>query len=311
MSELIVLTCASGKQCNHLIPLISQQSTKYRLRLVVHSVTSLRRLQKLYPQAEVLQANLDNQADCTKILDGATAIYYVGPTFQPREVYYAINVIDAAVAEAARPKSNFVHFILSSVLHPEVSKLLNHDRKRIIEEYLLESTLPFTILQPSHFVDNTLGRLLDLKDSPNPKFKASHDPNVAFSFSCLKDHAEVSMKILQERSKHYYATYQLVSTLPIKYTDYIRSVGDEMGKSIQIETMPFEQVVQLYCNMLFGPDGAKDQNFRDGPERLLLYYNVRGLSGNPAVLEWLLGRPATTPAQLARQMLNASCQNGE
>ena len=44
------------------------------------------------------------------------------------------------------------HFIYASVLHPCLRKLMNHDCKRYVEEYLIESGLPYTILQPSHFI---------------------------------------------------------------------------------------------------------------------------------------------------------------
>jgi len=37
---------------------------------------------------------------------------------------------------------------------------------------------------------------------------------------------------------------------------------------------------------------------------MLLYYNRRGLYSNPNITEWLIGKPATTPAQLAKMMLD-------
>lgn len=308
MSELIVLTCASGKQCSQIIPLLyrqqQQSSSSYRLRLVVHSEASLARLSQQYPAAEVIRADLDDLDTCSRILDGASTLYYVSPTFSPHEVQFGTNVIDAAVNESRKPGSKFAHFVFSSVLHPEISKLLNHDRKRLIEEYLVESSLQYTILQPSHFADNAIGRLLSLRDAPeqNPIYVAAFDPEVAFSFSCVRDHAEVSVKVIRERSRHFYATYQLVSTLPMKYSDYVRSVGAVLGKDIQIKQMPYEEAIEVYCRLVFGKVDVA-QNLRDGPERLLLYYNRRGIIANPGVLEWLLGRPPTTPAQLAALML--------
>lgn len=189
------------------------------------------------------------------------------------------------------------------MLHPEITKLLNHDRKRLIEEYLCESSLSYTILQPSHFADNAIGRLLAEKDSEAPVFLATHDPEVSFSFSCVRDHAEASAKVIQERSRHFFATYQLVSTWPMKYTEYVESIGNVLGKTFKIDRVPYEQAVQKYCELLFGRDQGLEQSLRDAPERLLLYYNSRGLLGNPGVLEWLIGRPATSPAQLAKLMV--------
>ena len=92
----------------------------------------------------------------------------------------------------------------------------------------------------------------------------------------------------------------------MKYTEYVKSIGEEMGKTIQIEQVPYEHAIEFYCHRIFGPSQELDQKMRDGPERLLLYYNKRGTVGNPNVLEWLLGRPGTTPAQLARTLLDSS-----
>ncbi len=306
MAELIVFTCASGKQCSHIIPLLYQEPSLFKLRLIVHSETSLERLSKQFPNAEVRRGNLGNDEECLEIVRGATTVYHIGPTFHPHEAQFGFNMIDASVQESQKPDSRFSHFIFSSVLHPEISKLLNHDRKRQVEEYLCESPLKYTILQPSHFADNAMGRIMQFKDSPTPVFIAAHDPEVEFSFSCLHDHAEASLKVIRERSKHFYATYQLVSTGPMKYTEYIRSVGQVLGKTIEVKRMPYEEVVEMYGNVVFGAHVEVDQRFRDGLERLLLYYNKRGIIGSPSVLQWLLGRPGTTPAQLAAMLIKQS-----
>lgn len=307
MPELVVLTCASGKQCSQIIPLLYPQSSFFKLRLVAHSPSSLTRLQGQYPEAEVLQANLDDPHDCAKIADGASVIYYVSPTFHPHETQLGINAIDAAVEESKKPGSKLSHFIFSSVLHSHFRKMLNHDRKRYIEEYLCESPLSWTVLQPSHFMDNTIGRILALRDSPDPVYLAAHNPDVSFSFSCVHDFAEVSVRVIQERSKHFFAIYQLVSTWPMKYADYIQAVGSAIGKTIKIKQAPYEDVVDMYAQRVFGDVNA-DLRLKEGPARMLLYYNGRGLLGNPRVTEWLLNRPATSPTELARMMLDTSAK---
>lgn len=307
MPELIALTCASGKQCSQIIPLLYPQSSLYRLRLVVNSSSSFARLQEQYPEAEVLQANLNDPHDCTKIVDGASVVYYVSPTFHPHEVQFGINVIDAAVEESKKLGSKFSHFVFSSVLHTHLQKMLNHDRKRYIEEYLCESPLSWTVLQPSHFMDNTIGRILKLKDSPNPVYLAAHDPDISFSFSCVYDFAEASVKVIQERSKHFFATYQLVSTWPMKYADYIQAIGSAIGKTISIKRGPYEEIVDMYTQVVFGGVNV-DVRMKEGPARMLLYYNGRGLLGNPRVTEWLLNRPATSPAELARMLISSSAR---
>lgn len=304
MTDLVTITCASGKQGTAIIPKLYTQSSRYKLRLVVHSDSSLSRLRQLWPQAEVVQADLNNLKDCSAILAGASVIFYISPTHNPLETVYGVNVIDAAIAESKKPGSKFSHFVFSSVIHTHIRKMLNHDRKRYIEEYLSESPLSWTVLQPNHFMDNTIGRILQLQNSPDPSPVWMHpqNPEISFSFSCVHDFAEAAVRVIEQRSDHFFATYQLVSTWPIKYADYIHSIGNVIGKDIKVKQMTFEESVNLYAKVIFG-DVNVDVLYKESPARMLIYYNDRGLMGNPRVTEWLIGRPATSPAALAELLL--------
>jgi len=68
-----------------------------------------------------------------------------------------------------------------------------------------------------------IGRLVAQKDETNPVATVTWDPKVKFSFAVLHDYAELSEKVISERSK-YFATYQIVSTWPMDYAEYIGSV---------------------------------------------------------------------------------------
>ncbi|SCU82016.1 LAMI_0B08614g1_1 [Lachancea mirantina] len=308
MTELIVLTCASGRQCSGIIPLLYGKPS-YLLRLVVNSTSSLQRLSKQWPAAEVVQANLRSPDDCSKILHGATAIVFIGPPYHPYEVTLGMNMIDAAVEETKTNKA-FKHFIFSSAIHPELSKMLNHTHKRPIEEYLTESGLSYTILQPSTFMDNFIGVLVDQAASSAHKkglFKATFNPNTPMSFSTVRDLADIVVKVITERARHFYATYQIVATFPITTTEFITQVGEALGIEFEIQQMPFEQACEIFTKSKTAGQ-EMDQQYKDGPERMLIYYNSRGLYGNPGVAEWLLGRPATSPADLALAKLKERSQ---
>jgi len=75
--DLILVTCASGKQGTDLVPLLYKQWK--RLRLQVHSDASAQRLRKQYPNAEIVQADLDDFSAVPRLLDGVTAAYLIGP----------------------------------------------------------------------------------------------------------------------------------------------------------------------------------------------------------------------------------------
>lgn len=145
--EKLLITCASGKHGTHLIPFLLSKSK--RLRLAVNSDSSRQDLPRKYisPNIEVVQADLAQPSDCQRILDGVKAVFHIRPSFHPRETKIGYNMIDAAAATSVQ------HFVYSSELHLVSRKLMNRDCKRYVEEYLIESGLQYTILQPSHFMD--------------------------------------------------------------------------------------------------------------------------------------------------------------
>lgn len=179
--------------------------------------------------------------------------------------------------------------------------MLNHDCKRYIEEYLLESNLDYTIVQPTHFMD--MFPVAMLMGQEQPVYRANWNPANPFSFIALKDLGEAAAKVLNERESHYLAQYPLCSTTPMPYTEAVEIVSKEIGKEIRLERRSFEDAVDFLCTML----GMKDPHPRTkgAAARMLLFYNEHGLAGNPNVLEWLLGRKPTSYAEWVRlQMEN-------
>ena len=184
------------------------------------------------------------------------------------------------------------HFIYSSVLHPSLRKLMNHDCKRYVEEYLIESGLPYTILQPSHFMDMfPIQKLLSEED---PTYIARWDPDVKFSYTSLHDLGDAATKILEQREEHFWATYQMVSTsLPMGYREVCELASKVVGKEVRVETMPFQKTMEGKGEaegMLGLPPGEHE---RDGIQRMLLYYEYRGLVASTNVMRWILGREPT------------------
>ena len=303
-NDVILLTCANGKQCSHLIPFLLPKWK--HLRLAVKSESSRQALEKKYgptwqsdlkSNIDVVLADLAQPDDCYWIMEGVTAVYHVGPGFHPRETEIGsvipypqhpssahilrYNITDAALHH------HISHFIYSSVLHPILRKLMNHDCKRYIEEYLTESGLPYTILQPSHFMD--MFPLLKLLAEENPTYTARWDPDVRFSYTSLHDLGEATAKILEQREQHFYATYQMVSTgTPMGYNEVCKIASKVIGKEIRVETIPFQKTMEGSAEGTLGL--SPGEYARDGVQRMLLYYNYRGLVGSTNVMRWVLER---------------------
>jgi len=295
-ADLIVITCAGGKQAGALIKTLNSQSRSPQLRLIAHSDESRDMLHAGCPSAEIVVAELTNPADCARIVHGATAVFHVGPPMHAREADIGLNMIDAARAE---PKEQFKHFVYSSVLYSQIRKLLNHDVKRGVEEYLVESGLPYTILQPTHFLD--LFPIKKLSTEDKPIFPAHWNPRVPFSFIALKDLAAAAATVLNEREAHYSASYPLCSTGPVPYAELCGIAGKVLGKDVEISEASFDETVNGRLAMIMGENPLP--HTRDSVERLVLYYNRYGLVGNPNVLRWLIGRQPTDPETWMRDQL--------
>ncbi|KAK7539615.1 uncharacterized protein J3D65DRAFT_601685 [Phyllosticta citribraziliensis] len=295
-NDVLLLVCASGKQCSSLLPLL--QGKWRHLRLHVNSQASEERLKTRYPEAEVVRASLDNVDHVRRIMCGVATVFHVGPSFHPREKEMGCFMVDAAVEEAKR--GTFKHFIYSSVLSPQLRKLMNHDCKNHVEEHLMESGLNFTILQPSTFLDNFPIKYLAQQEKP--VFPALWDTNVSFSYTALDDLAEAVSKVIEEREKHYMAQYAACSTMPMPNSALVAMAAKVLGKDVEVSRIPFQESVDMLCKRLYATTEV-DARTRDEPERMILFYNRRGLLGNPGVLEWILGRKATAPEEWMRRQV--------
>ncbi|KAJ5543163.1 hypothetical protein N7535_005592 [Penicillium sp. DV-2018c] len=307
MSEILVITCPGGKQCSRLIPLLYNKG-KFRLRLAAHSEASAEKLQNTYPDAEIVQADLQSLSDCRRLLQGVTAVNAVLPSLHSHEKEIGFNLVDAAVAESRREGNNFKHFVLSSVLGTQHRSLLQHDLKSYVEERLFLSPLDnWTILKPGNFLDAYPVAALAAQD--HPVLEKWWKPEHGNSVIALDDLAAASAKVLNEREAHYLAEYPLVSTMPISETDIIKIIEKRIGKSIELKTPTFDTGVTKLINALYGgpekgegeiglgrcsPGDLRGDLVRDTVENLIMFYNKRGLKGSPNVLRMVLGREPTT-----------------
>lgn len=299
--DLIVVTGATGQQSTHLI---KKLYGKYRLRLVAHSTSSVAKLTAQYNHGdiEIVQAEMCLPPDCARILEGATAVYAMGPPFHPHEKEIGLFMIDAAVAEAAKPASEFRHYIMSSVLNTQLRKMSNHDDKRYVEEYLIESGLDFTIIKPGDFMEQQFFPR-EWSTMAEPKFLCMLNPDCVSSTTYLDDLSDAAAKVIAERARHYGAIYPIVSNGPTPYRELVEQCSKALGKPIGFEYLTIEKRIETALIYTYGSVEAAPVRVRDKAERLVVFYDRRGIKGSPTVLEWLLGRKPTTMEQYVKKQL--------
>lgn len=286
-NDLLLVTAAGGKQAASLLPHIVGKWK--RLRLNVSTTASAEKLRKRYPDADVTNRDIADPHACKELLADVSYCSLVVPAFHPKESECGINVIDAAVAqfEAGGP---FKHLLLSSVIFPIKSKLMNHDSKRRIEEYLIESPLPYTVIEPTHLMESLdLPGFIKGGTTTIPRF---WNPDTMFSLVSTRDVGEASAIILSSPNKHLYATYQLVGTpSPMSYTDAAAIISEEVGREVKLEQKPLEESVRIFSGVLMnGEPEAAGFAMRQGIGKMFMYYNDKGLIGNANVLKMVLGR---------------------
>ncbi|KAH9808637.1 NAD(P)-binding protein [Teratosphaeria destructans] len=287
-NDVLLVTGASGKQSTRLIPHLIDQGWKH-LRLQVHSDASKERLKQQYkdhPDIQVVKGDLASQQDCQALIRDVNAVWLVVPGVSGKESDCGTTIMDAAMTRG----DDLKHFVFSSVLHPIIRKLMNHDSKRYIEEYLLESGLPFTVLQPSTVMENL--PIQKILSESEPVYDAMFSPSTLMSFTSLRDYGEAAANVLTQREKHFYATYETVSTSkPLTYADGIKMLSEMLGKNIKINEKTVDEGVRGFSMMMTGGHPGK-VGFPQAQAigRLLMYYNMKGLLGSSNVLEMLLGR---------------------
>lgn len=144
-------------------------------------------------------------------------------------------------------------------------------------------------------------------------FERLWNADIPSSLIALEDLAEAAATVLIEREKHYFAQYPLCSTLPTSDAEVVEVIEKVIGKKVQTYTPTFEQGVENTLKFLFGSGSdlraqaaegdLRPDITRDEAERLVLFYNRRGLRGNPTVLRWLIQRePITVEDWVKSQM---------
>ena len=284
--DRLLITAASGKQIGALLPLLSEW--KY-LRLAVRSDASASRLTSQYPAAEIVTTDLDSPSNIRSLMKDVNVVIHVGPPFHAREAEIGIMMIDAAVGAYNGSSGSLKHFIFSSVIGAQIDRMVHHADKRRVELHLIESNLPYTILQPSTFIDNIPVASL-IKE---PVYPALWNVDTKFSLTTLRDNADAISRVLHEREEHFYAQYPIISTrLPTSFRQVLSVIETKLDKKITIKRLEEDEAVGLLLKR------ASDSSAyaRDAVGRMAAYYSSKGLVGNYNTLKMVIKRE---PMQVA------------
>lgn len=278
---MILVNAANGQQGRLLVPKLIAAGA--RVRACVRSEASAEALRAL-GVADVVVGEIDDPAVIARAVDGVASIYHVCPGIHPGERQIGMAWIDAAKAAGVG------HFVFSSVLHPRLDELVQHEIKRTIEEHLVASGLEFTILQPAiYMAPRRFAAIIR-----NGLLRAGWSLDRLQSLVDLGDVTDVACKVLLEGAMHYAATYELAGRERLSARSMAAIIGEITGREVVVEEID----AHAYLTGIFG---NRDWSTMPHEESVGLSlhscYSRHDFLGNPNVLTWLLGREPTTFAQ--------------
>src|SRR5665648_506433 len=134
----MLVTGASGKTGKAVInKLVSDGLT---VRDMVHTANKIKGLKESGCEEVVVAYMLDSKS-LNDAFKGVQQVYHICPNMNPYEEEIGQILIDAST------KAGLQQFVYHSVLHPQVEIMAHHWHKLKVEEQLMMSSLPFTILQ--------------------------------------------------------------------------------------------------------------------------------------------------------------------
>ncbi|MFA5631554.1 MAG: NAD(P)H-binding protein [Porticoccaceae bacterium] len=292
---MILITAAGGNVARQVIPKLAEAGMPVRgLRATSGSEQALLDL----GATEVVIGDIRNPEDIRRAMKGVKAVFHVCPgglAYWEREIGF--SVIDAAIAEGVE------HVVMSTLLHPIITALLQHETKRDVEERLVSSPVNWTILQPSDYMQT----LVPPSTFTTGELPISYSIDTRQTAVDLADVAEVAVKVLREGRPHYFARYELCG-LPQSFDGHeLAAIASKVcGREIKLKPVSGTEYMRIWAKEEGPPIGSAhgledNAEARDFARKVLIaindWYGKHDYVGNPNVLTWLLGRQPTSVEQ--------------
>ncbi len=237
---------------------------------------------------DVMMGDMSDPASVSEAMEGVRTVVHIGPVLHPQEADLGHNVVSAA------RRARVEHFVFFSVMHPQLEALPNHAAKLEIERHLLMSRLPYTVLQPTYYMQNVNVELALASGVLRQPF----DLDSKVTLVDVDNVATITAQVVTKGASHFFATYQLCGADRRSTRELTQILSDESGRPVRPEPST------VAVGRESGPGSTEDEDFRaDTLVRLIDHYERYGLNGNANVLTWLLGRRPTTFAEYVRRCL--------
>ncbi len=284
---MILITGAAGK--SGVAVLAALKARGATVRCFTSNETSAARLAAVGAD-ETIVGDLRDSAALQRAARGTRAIYHIAPNMSEEEV-----VMGAAAIAAARA-ADVERFVYHSVIFPYLRALPHHWDKLAVEEMLVEQRMPYTILQPTMYMQNIAAVWQQIVEQGT--FAQPYSADQAMGLVDLDDVAAVAATVLLDDG-HVGATYELCSGESLTRREMATILGAAIGRIVEaIVVDPAAWQAQHAPDLNAGR--------RKRLSMMFAHYDAAGLPpGNPNTLRWLLGRPPTDFTTFAQRL--AAC----
>ena len=282
---MILITGAGGKTGRAVLAALRDRGVAVRCFVRRQEVgESLRAL----GASEITLGSMADDETLATALQGCSAVYHIAPNVDSGEETYAAVLLRQARAAGIQ------RLVYHSVLHPQIEAMPHHWAKMRVEEMILASGLPFTILRPTAYMQNILAAVPRARSEGC--FVTPYPVTTRISLVDLQDVAEVAGKVLTEAG-HDFAIYDLVGTPPIDQVD----VAEVLSRVLARPVVAQEQAIADWDAQAAA--AGVGEVARSLLRRMFIAYATQGLPGNSFVLQALLGRRPTSLEAMLRRSL--------
>jgi uncharacterized protein YbjT (DUF2867 family) len=283
---LILVTSAAGRTGRAAVRALAARGIT--VRALVRRQEQVAHLRTL-GAAEVVVGDLRDRASVRRAVHGTAGVYYICPHLNPDEEEIGGTLI-RALQEAGAWR-----LVYHSVLRPQAGDMPHHRTKLRTETRIVDSGLAYTILQPAPYVQNLLVQRYDV--ATHGVYRVPHSVLAPFSWVDLGDVAQAAARVIAEPG-HDAATYELAGPEPLSSSQVAERWAQVIGRTVRAETVKPQAFARAVSRSDVGGYALEALG------AMVVYYDRHGLTGNPNVLTWLLGRPPTDLAACLRAELH-------
>jgi uncharacterized protein YbjT (DUF2867 family) len=274
-TPVILAVGAAGKFAGLVVPALAPRGVDVRAFITDATQETAVRAKGV---SEIAVGDLRDQKSVDAALEGVDAVFYIAPAFLPDESVVGENFVKSASRAGVR------RFVFSSVIHPVLTELENHQAKIPVEEALINSAMEFVLLHPAMFFQNYIQGWQDVLKSG--VLAEPWSTTTRFSRVDYRDVAEVAaIALLEDRLT--FGTYELCANGWHDRTDVAKIVSDVLGRNIVAATAEMPKVQKPAA-------GGSDSSPAGAIEKMLRWYDSHGLVGNSLTLRAILGREPST-----------------